>query len=97
MNKDTLQKHLLRSKFLAGLVSVEAVDAYLESLHTIIKRFEDQNTSVVKELEDWLNKEEYILCTESNDSESGREYRPTSRSLTELYTAYKKENHALRR
>jgi len=38
----TLSEHLMDSEFLRGLVSVEAVDEYLKSLHVIIKRFEDQ-------------------------------------------------------
>ena len=36
-----LPEHLMESTFLKGLVSIKAVDAYIESLHVIIKRFED--------------------------------------------------------
>ena len=42
-----LSEHLMSSKFLRGLVSIEAVDDYLKSLHVIIKRFEDANNETV--------------------------------------------------
>jgi len=44
----TLSDHLVNSEFLRGLVSIRSVDAYLESLHVIIKRFEDARDETEK-------------------------------------------------
>ena len=45
----TLSEHLMDSEFLRGLVSIRSVDAYLESLHVIIKRFEDARSETEKQ------------------------------------------------
>jgi hypothetical protein len=50
LKEKTLEDWLMESKYLRGLVSTNAVDAYIESLHMIIRRFEEvDKVNTVKE------------------------------------------------